>query len=500
MGVSPQLLYFCERLSGFSTNYFKLEAAQTTAKSNSILSFDLPSNALLNLESFTVHFNADTYGTREKEVDGTPTTVGLNARLPPIRDLVERCEVSCGGVILSQGNNFVNVFNEARSALTGEEPSLTSGNAIMPISCDMQTGSDFDNYANQTTKLIGQTTFAIHGHELPGFIESVQPRIFDTSIIPDLRVRLYMASDNVLTQSPSGDAQDHFFVNNYPNDTPDKPGWGHGTDIVSNGASYKLSDIHASIECISLADMSYENVIASTMANQGFLEAPFKAYHTFQDTHTNTTRFSIAAQSMDRVWLAWRRARYDEQDTPAFYLSEIVGTKEQDMYYTQQRKAKSKYFTFSEPKTPQYLKQAQAQKVAEDFSTARGGYNNKKAPANPYPSLESWKMQLQLNGSYVPQYSATVQEMYDISMNSLPGRSKRHQTLLQYRMNNCVQCIRLNMVDSEFSRTLSGLDTRAVNLAGFVRTENTNEASLTVFVETTSTLRIGAGRAIELIA
>ncbi len=484
MGVSPQLLYFCERLSGFSTNYFKLEAAQTTAKSNSIISFDLPSNALLNLESFTVHFNADITGANK------------NGRLPPVRDLVERCEVSCGGVILSQGNNFVNVFSEARSALTGEEASLTSGNPIMSLGTDMSTGMALDvemNSGNQTTLLVGQTSYAIHGYELPGFIESVQPRIFDTSIIPDLRVRLYMATDNVLTKSP-GTSQDHFFQNAQPDGT----GWGKGSGI-DTPVHYSLSDIHASIECISLADMSYENVIASTMANQGFLEAPFKAYHTFQDTHTNTTRFSIAAQSMDRVWLAWRRTEYDQQDTPAFLLSEFVGPKEQDMYNTQERKGKSKYFTFSEPKTPQYLTQEEAEKVAVAFNGARKT-GNIKAPANPYPAMEGWKMQLQLNGSYVPQYSASVQEMYDISMNSLPGRSKRHQTLMQYRMNNCVQCIRLNMVDSEFSRTLSGLDTRAVNLAGFVRTEMSDEASLTIFVETTSTLRIGAGRAIELIA
>ncbi len=485
MGVSPQLLYFCERLSGFSTNYFKLEAAQTTAKSNSIISFDLPSNALLNLESFTVHFNA--------EITGTV----CNARLPPVRDLVERCEVSCGGVILSQGNNFVNVFNEARSALTGEEPSLTSGNPIMSLETDMSTGEDLAN-KNQASKIKGQTSYAIHGYELPGFIESVQPRIFDTSIIPDLRVRLYMATDNVLTQSPSGVSQEHFFNNSEPT----TPGWGRGefaTDQFKSDIHYNLSDIHASIECISLAVMSYENVIASTMANQGFLEAPFKAYHTFQDTHTSTTRFSIAAQSMDRVWLAWRKPDYDQQDTPAYLLSEFCGQKEQDFYFTQERKGKTKYLTFSEPKTPRYKTQEQMKTVVEKFNEVRGT-GNKITPASPYPAEEGWKVQLQLNGSYVPQYSASVQEMYDISMNSLPGRSKRHQTLLQYRMNNCVQCIRLNMVDSEFSRTLSGLDTRAVNLAGFVRTENTDEASLTVFVETTSTLRIGAGRAIELIA
>ncbi len=477
MGVSPQLLYFCERLSGFSTNYFKLEAAQTTAKSNSIISFDLPSNALLNLESFTIHFNA--------QVEG-----GTCARLPPVRDLVERCEVSCGGVILSQGNNFVNVFSEARSALTGEEASFTSGNSIMPVLEDHVTGYTYDSTANQgKTNLQNQTQYCIHGYELPGFIESVQPRIFDTSIIPDLRVRLYMATDNVLTQS-TGNANESTFFDNSDTHTATS-GWGPASTastFASAPARYGLLDIHASIECISLADMSYENVIASTMANQGFLEAPFKAYHTFQDTHTNTTRFSIAAQSMDRVWLAWRRTDYDKQDTPAFYLGENVGPKEGDLSVKPKeggsRKGKTKYLTFSEPRLPSKYVNTSDANVA----------------AYPVPSLSSWRMQLQLNGAYIPQYTATPQELYDISMNSIPGRSKRHQSLLQYRMNNCVQCIRLNMVDSEFSRTLSGLDTRAVNLAGFVRSENTVESNLTVFVETTSTLRIGAGRAIELIA
>lgn len=471
MGVSPQLLYFCERLSGFSTNYFKLEAAQTTAKSNSIISFDLPSNALLNLESFTVHFNAVTTG-------------GKCARLPPVRDLVERCEVSCGGVILSQGNNFVNVFNEARSALTGVEPSITSGNRIMSRSVDMTTGQTYAVTDGQIGSLTNQTTYAVHGYELPGFMESVQPRIFDTSIIPDLRVRLYMATDNILTVS-AGNATNRTMYENNPSDTT---GWGSSTTkAADSGAKYALSDIHASIECISLADMSYENVVASTMASQGFLEAPFKAYHTFQDTHTNTTRFSIAAQSMDRVWLAWRKTAYDQQDSPAFLVGTILGSDEQDISFSSQLKGKSKYLTFSEPKKPRH-------------APATAGPDTPDLPGQPVPSLDVWRMQLQLNGAYVPQYSATVQEMYDISMNSLPGRNKREQGLPQYRMNNCVQCIRLNMVDSEFSRTLSGLDTRAVNLAGFVRTELTSESNLTVFVETTSTLRIGAGRAIELIA
>jgi len=40
----------------------------------------------------------------------------------------------------------------------------------------------------------------------------------------------------------------------------------------------------------------------------------------------------------------------------------------------------------------------------------------------------------------------------------------------QLRDSYFVQCIRLNMPDSEKSRTMSGLDTRSVSLNGYVNT------------------------------
>jgi hypothetical protein len=484
MGVSPQLLYFCERLSGFSTNYFKLESAQTLASSSSIVSFDMPSNALLNLESFTIHFNADA------NVVG-----GMGARLPPVRDLIERCEVSCGGVILSQGNNFVNVLTEAKAALTGEVSDFATGNALLVLKGDNNLGEGgYIQTGNQVTSgPPGTTMYQVHAHELPGFLQTVQPRIFDTSIIPDLRVRLYMASDNVLATCDSADFASTITQLNYDeNDTV--TGYPKGPRVT--GAKYRVYDIHATIECISLADMSYENVLASTMASQGFLEAPFKAYHTFLDTHTGSSRFSIAAQSMDRVWLAWRASTYNSQDNPVGVMHEQTPHWfKSTLWQDQNAVGRSRYFNFSEPLLVKKVRRE------TDSNGVDLAHQDRFHVDYPVVSDNTWKCQLQLNGAYMPQYSATVTELYNISMNSIEGRKKRSMSLPAYRLNNCVQCFRLNMPDSEFSRTLSGLDTRAVNLAGYVRTEGAYPgANLMIFVETTSTLRIGAGRAIELIA
>ena len=66
---------------------------------------------------------------------------------------------------------------------------------------------------------------------------------------------------------------------------------------------------------------------------------------------------------------------------------------------------------------------------------------------------------------------------------------------------NQVQCIRLNMPDSEYSRLMSGLDTRSVSLNGYVNTTGTlaSDPNLMIFAECTSCLRVGAGRQLEII-
>ena len=89
MSYSPQLVYFLDRMSGFSTNIFKLmPQGSPDAAPNSISRVTLPANALLNTRSFKLHFRA------------SPT--GTGARLPAdLSTLVERIEVSAGGVQLS---------------------------------------------------------------------------------------------------------------------------------------------------------------------------------------------------------------------------------------------------------------------------------------------------------------------------------------------------------------------------------------------------------------
>jgi len=137
---------------------------------------------------------------------------------------------------------------------------------------------------------------------------------------------------------------------------------------------------------------------------------------------------------------------------------------------------KSRYFIFCEP---------------VPFHTVGGDYGG-------------WKMQVQLNCCYMPNYAAGASQLYNISRNSLPVNTKaKKMSRRQYIKNFCVQCFRLNFPDSEYTYTLSGLDTRSSNLAGSIITQNVNaslNANLTIFTESTSVMRVGSGRSVEIIS
>lgn len=460
---NPNLTYFVERLQGFSTNVFRLESQQgssAVATSSSIITFDIPSNAIVNLRSFKIMCNAN-----------TDVVAGAGGRLPPINDLVERVEVSVGGITLSQGANFINVLQEAKKALgaTYAGCDATMGHPEYVRAKSYVDGAVIAGTGNETYSAGASPRFCIM--DLEGFFATAEPKLLDTSLMPDLRVRLHLASDNVLG-SVAGVAFD---------------GTG-GTDITdagTGGARYQLTDIHATIECIGLADQAYDQMLASMMSSQGFLEIPYKNYTNFQSVHSGSSRFSISSQSLDRVWVAWRPTGYDTQGglvavngykksgaftsaTSGGGVTQDVGKPDYDIggvLDTNSEKYKSKYFNFKE-------------------------------------ASATFKAQLQLNGAYYPQFTATIGDLYGITKNSLMGnRESKTMTLDQYKNNYCVQCFRLNMPDSEYSRLISGLDTRAVNLQGIVKTENaTANNTIDVFCETTEVIRVGAGRAIEIIS
>ena len=457
MSYSPSLSYFLEKMSGFSTNYFRLESQNaTTASANQIVRFTLPSNALLNLRSFAFHFTATTDSTNSGK-----------ARLPPdISSLVERVEVSAGGVQLSAGANYYNVLCAAKRALTDKMVDPVLGHPEMVREKSYVDGGAAITGNEEYTG--SQSHFCIKSWE--GFLGSAEPKIMDSSLVPDLVVSIYLADNSVLANVAGTDIA------------------GTSTSgITVNGSgtvSYSLSNIHATIECMGLADGTYDNMVSSMIATKGFIEIPFKQYYSFQDTHSGQMRFSVATQSLDRIWAVHRNGNFNANKgavsikgykrTGAFTAASATGTVELDIG------------------APQYDIGGSLDYNKEKLTTTAFDFPE-PAGTNLY--------QFQLNGAYIPQFRATFEEMYQISCNSVNGYTQNKVGLDTMKTNYSVQCIRLNLPESEFGRLISGLNTRSVSLNGYYNISGlSGTPTVNVFCETTATLMIGAGRTLSVEA
>jgi hypothetical protein len=454
MSYAPSLSYFLDKMSGFSTNYFRLESQNaTTASANQIVRFTLPSNALLNLRSFAFHFTAT-----------TASTGGGIARLPAdISSLVERVEVSAGGVQLSAGANYYNVLCAAKKALMDKnvDPVLSHPEMI-------RATSYVDGAAKASNEVYtgSQSHFCIKSWE--GFLGSAEPKIMDSSLVPDLVVSIYLADNSVLA-NVAGTAIAGTATS--------------GINLVGSGTvSYSLSNIHATIECMGLADGTYDNMVSSMIATKGFIEIPFKQYYSFQDTHSGQMRFSVATQSLDRIWAVHRN---DNFNTSVGAVS-VAGYKQSGAFTS----ATSGGTVNKDVGAPQYDIGGSLDYNKEKLTTTAFDFPE-PAGTNLY--------QFQLNGAYIPQFRASFEEMYQISCNSVNGSTQNKVGLETMKTNYSVQCIRLNLPESEFGRLISGLNTRSVSLNGYYNiTGLSGTPTVSLFCETTSTLMIGPGRTLSV--
>jgi len=450
MSYPDELQYFLSRLQNVSTNTFKLEPqGSNSASANKIIRISLPSNALLSTRSFKLHFSAS--------VDGA----GAGGRLPAnIASLVDRVEVACGGVQLSAGCNAVNVLQNAKNTLEGRAVCPVLGHPAIVRQISYVDGATITTTNNEVLSTAdGAVQFAIENFE--GFLNSCEPRIIDSALVPDMVVSIYLADNSVLSSS-AGVGLD---------------GLG-AEDITDNGtatATWSMSNIHASIETIGYVDATYDNMIRMAVSSDDGLQVPFKQYISFQDTITNSMRFSCATQSLDKIWVIHREDGFGVQKAPR----RVEGYKKYDATNTEGGIAGYDAGGVLDTNKEEYV----------------GTYFN-----FPKPNLgaDTDKYQFSLNGSLVPQFQAGWENMYAISKNAV-GHSQKGKGLNTMKKNCSVQAVRLNLPNSSV-RQICGLDTRGISLNGYYNMYGVSAPkTCNLYAEMTSTLRIFAGRQLDVI-
>ena len=469
MSVNDALSYYSNVLSGFSTSTMKLTANSKTSGigSGDVTTIPLPANSICDMRSFKVYFKC--------------ALTGTCARLPPgVSSLLRRVEVTAGGVSLSQGTNLYSTLRAAKAALCGPLDNKQSGNPRLVRDADEFSGlaiaDDVAQPSPSASPFIGSQESSYCIDDFEGFLGSCEPKLMDLAILPDINVLLYWNDDSVLTSSTTVGVAPS---TNMPEALVAAQGTGF-TQAVAPNASYTVNSLFASIDCISLADTSFDQMVASQMASSGFLEVPFKQYYCQSEgSASGSSRFQVATQSLDRIWVGYR-----------FNTTNVVAQAATGRQYTHEAQGPPIPVLGFFPNPAFSTRHSTTE---ERYTTAQQCFRV------PGPDFS---LQWTLNGSQIPQTPVFGSELMSFTKNQLPYDKYMRDdlTAAEYLSSAFVSCLRLDMPHIG-GRTVAGLDTRSSSLQGVVRSSGGTPNNYDTFIalETTATLRAMPGRAVAVV-
>lgn len=363
------------------------------------------------------------------------------AMLPAgIESLIQRVEVTCGGHILSSFNSY-NHLCVAMERLGQRKWCSMLGHPFMPFTKNQLTNGSFDGTDNNETG----GAFAIG--DFVNFLGTASPSFLDTSLLPPLEITFYTASNAVCTDS---------------NDTTPT------TTVTTPAPVFTLSKMKLQYEAVSFLDSAYSEAIAGALSQPSGLEITYKDYVSVRESTSSGMRFTVSTQSLDRIWVVHHNATVDSVSAPVILTGHATGTTAVAAHHNGDLhliKLVPNAFSFAAPAT--------------------GG---------------AWTVQLQLNGSNFPNFPAAPHEAAAITKSSVPYPDRVSIGLNEYNGASCIQCFRLNKPGSEDDRRISGLDTRGISLQGVLTINGKGTATaVSVFMECTRSLKVGAGQQIEVL-
>ena len=175
MSYSPVISYMMDRISGFSTNSYRLQVlGSATASANQIVRFELPSNSIVDIRKFAMAFKL--------AVSGAEMT-----RLSDVNNIIERVSITVGGTELSSGFSKYNVLHQIKKCLMGEEGCVLTDHPEIAREKSYNTGVAYLATA-------GEPAADYRIDNWLSFLGECEPRCLDTSKFPPIQISITLAS------------------------------------------------------------------------------------------------------------------------------------------------------------------------------------------------------------------------------------------------------------------------------------------------------------------
>ena len=430
------------RLSGYNTNLYKIMPVNADdISSGKIISVRLPTNALVDLSTFAMHFDIDLTGT--------------GARMPnKLSTLIERVEVLCGGQTIQQGFNGYGTAKHIKETVEGSSclgmsrqvlnhPKIVGGDtdlSVVDVYGNVMLPTSHESYDEGPSFIMNNWM---------GFLGECVPRVLDLGLMSEMQIRITLANKNVLVKAGSS----------------------------SDPSEFKLKSVYFTVNTLSV-DGVYEQLIEGKIKRDGYIEIPYKNYFSSFANHGSNTRFSNSSQSIDKIYTVLR-----DSSTSTGYqtIGEAVtvagmGPLELDEMGNQAFPHKlARYLNFA----------------ARETTSASGA-----ATTTFTPIVTEW--QYQINNVMYPQYRAKPLDAYRCLEMAADKKTLEIPSTRQFLDHYAIFPVTL-CADNEIGH-INGFDSRNTNSIMEFQTNSVpdNRESF-VLVETTATLKIGAGKAMEIV-
>ena len=279
--VPNEVRFAAAKLDGFNRNRFRIEPqGATSAGPASIVTFQLPENALIDLRSFRVHMDATTTLASSGGTD-------VYGKLPPdaSTSLISNFEIFLGGVQIEQGaseyNSICRMLKLA-CATTGRNNSVDR----MLFHSEVDTSDAVDDKS-----LIFQPPI--------GFFAESSTRLIPTSLTGAITVRITFAPASVLAYKERTVAISNNLSANALAAAPT--------------CTYSVSNLHCTIDTLQMGD-AYERMLLDRLSQEDFLPVNYKSYYSFvnanQTGSAHTVRFSVSSSSVNAIFAGMRSANH----------------------------------------------------------------------------------------------------------------------------------------------------------------------------------------------
>ena len=486
-GVPAALNYGLDQISGVSTNSFSVvsSSAGDEVSSGGRFTFLLPSVGIMDMKSSKINFSVK--------------LVGNGSRLPKYTtSLIDQLIVRAGGVTISQSQSGLNGAWRTIEEETGQcKTNEVSGHHECAGTMDYTGGILTANSAETYHTGIGATS-ALFDIDL-GELSKCHPRLLDLSILPQISIEVVLANNTVLAAP-----KDSTLNKGQANNACDTNAAGLGV--------WSMLRPKLQANMYSLMSGAYENALRSRMEQTGFLQVCFPNTVAFSQQFTGSARFSIAAMSLNKLTTVFRQRKhatggglvpllgYASHTAASPTMNQIGGCGAANSGIARWQQKSQQFMLPTILPDPDAAGTGEVNGAGLDSAgTAAISYSNTgiTAPVTLQYSIQS---------ALVPQYPVNQAEMMNLTcwendIETLPDC----KSYAEFFFNKCIFAFPLDLPEENYDRcAISGLSTIGSNafitVNGAGGNLNTVDFDCLTFATTTSILRIGAGKSIELLS